>query len=182
MTAILVKDKKELHRILPFGDLVMNMNHEKWGSLSVHHMGSYKYGGCPKQWSSSKKCGSIYIYIYIVSKYINKPLCINQWIVGYLIFDKSTLGVMIAALAVTQKDQKLIWGCDNFRVTEATTSQHPGRLCCLGIPSLWSPSGNQKWQWGNPRTKWRFIAGKINDTWGIFHCYVWLAEGTFNDI
>ena len=49
-----------------------------------------------------------YIHIYIVSKYINKPLCINQWIVGYLIFDKSTLGVMIAALAVTQKDQKLI--------------------------------------------------------------------------
>jgi len=55
-----------------------------------------------------QKNAEVYTYIYIVSKYINKPLCINQWIVGYLIFDKSTLGVMIAALAVTQKDQKLI--------------------------------------------------------------------------
>ena len=49
VTAILVKDKKEKQRILPFGNLAMNMNHEKWGSLSVRHMGLYKYGGCPKQ-------------------------------------------------------------------------------------------------------------------------------------
>ena len=38
------------------------------------------------------------------------------------------------------------------------------------------PSGNMAVE--NPRTKWRFKAGKIIHTWDTFHCHVWCPEGS----